>query len=181
MPESDFDESAWRERVREYRSEKDAFLATDPDSPIPEDDRDAFDGLPYFSLDTKARVVARLQWVQDPETVELPANRGPGIEYERVGTLGFSYGGDHHVLTAYRAPSADELLVPFRDATSGDETAKTGRYVTMSVDDVETGADVALDFNLAYHPFCVYDDDYVSALPPENNELAVAIRAGERL
>lgn len=182
MTAADFDESAWRERVLAYREDKDEFLATDEESPVPTADRETFSGLDYFDLDTAARVVARFQWVRDPETVELPTNRGPDIEYERVATLGFDYDGDIRVLAAYRAPSADDLLVPFHDETNGDETASTGRYVTLSVDEsVETGDDVVVDFNLAYHPFCVYDDSYVSALPPEENELDVAIRAGERL
>ncbi|UWG47668.1 DUF1684 family protein [Halanaeroarchaeum sp. HSR-CO] len=181
MPESELDEDAWQNRLQEYRSQKDAYLSTDEESPIPADERDSFDGLSYFSLDPAARVIARLQWVRDPETVELPANRGPDIEYERVATLGFTYEGDHHVLAAFRAPNVDDLLVPFHDRTNGEETARQGRYVTLSLEDVETGDDVVLDFNLAYHPFCVYDDEYLVALPPEENELDVAVRAGERL
>ncbi|MFW6003340.1 MAG: DUF1684 domain-containing protein [Halanaeroarchaeum sp.] len=181
MPEPDFDRDAWRDRIQEYRSQKDVFLATDGESPIPEDERSSFDGLSYFSLDPSARVTARLQWVRDPETVELPANRGPDIEYERVATLGFTYEADHHVLAAFRAPSVDDLLVPFRDETNGGETARVGRYLTVSLEDVETGDDVVLDFNLAYHPFSVYDEEFLVALPPEENELDVAVRAGERL
>lgn len=181
MTEDDFDESAWGERIRTYRAEKDQFFATTDDSPISADERDDFDGLSYFPLDPAARVIARFQQVRDPETVHLSANRGPDIEYDRVATLGFSFGGDHRVLAAFRAPSAEDLLVPFHDDTNGDETARTGRYVTLAIDDAETGDDVVLDFNLAYHPFCVYDDTYLAALPPEENELDVAIRAGERL
>ncbi|MFW5924075.1 MAG: DUF1684 domain-containing protein [archaeon] len=181
MTDADFDESDWRERIRAHRREKDEFLASDSSSPVPRDEREEFHGLTYFSLDPDARVVARLQWVREPETVELPANRGPDIEYDRVATLGFTFAGDHHVLAGFRAPSADDVLVPFHDETNGDETAETGRYVTLSIDDVETGENVALDFNLAYHPFYVYDENYVGVRPPEENDLDVAVRAGERL
>lgn len=180
MPEPDFDEDAWRERIRTFRSEKDEFFSEDPDSPIPSEERAGFEGLAYFDLDPSARIAARLQWVRDPDTVELPTNRGPGIEFERVATLGFHYDGTHRVLAAFRAPGADDVLVPFHDATNGDETETTGRYLTLTLDDVETGDTVVFDFNLAYHPFCAYDDSYVSALPPEENELDCAIRAGER-
>jgi len=181
MPEADFDEAAWRERVVEYRREKDAYFADDTDAPIPDADREGFDGLSYYLSDPSFRRVARLQWAQRPEPIALPANRGPDIEYERVATLGFRLDGDHHVLAGFRAPGTTDLVVPFTDETNGAETASEGRYVSLAVDDVETGADVVLDFNLAYHPFCVYDDEYVSVLAPDENDLGVAVRAGERL
>lgn len=179
MRDPDFDESAWRERIRQRRNQKDEHLATAPESPFADDG--TFDGLSYFDPDPSFRVVARLQWVAEPRDVELPTNRGPPFEYERVATLGFSLDGAGDVLAAFRAPGTDDLLVPFTDETNGDETAETGRYLTLSVADVETGDDVALDFNLAYHPYCVYDDAFVSALPPDENSLGVAVRAGERL
>ncbi|MFB6125053.1 MAG: DUF1684 domain-containing protein [Halanaeroarchaeum sp.] len=180
MPESEFDESAWRERVQAYRREKDDFFATDEDSPLPAERREDFEGLAYFDLDPNYRVVARLQAVRDPEAVELPTNRGPDVEFERVATLGFSLHGDHHVLAAFRTPGQRDLLVPFNDETNGTETARDGRYLALEVGDLATGMDVVVDFNLAYHPFCVYDEDYVAALPPEENELSIAVRAGER-
>ncbi|MFB6070290.1 MAG: DUF1684 domain-containing protein [Halanaeroarchaeum sp.] len=180
MVGDDFDESDWRDSVVEYREEKDAFLGGE-DSPLPDERRADFDGLVYFDPDPSYRVVARLQWVRDPETVALPANRGPDIEYERVATLGFSLHDEHHVLAAFRAPGQEDLLVPFADETNGTETARDGRYVALSLGDVETGDDVVLDFNLAYHPFCVYDDEFLAVLPPEENELPIAVRAGERL
>lgn len=181
MREPDFDETAWRERVRKRRVEKDEYLSNDAESPFRGDAVGEFDGLSYFSPDPSFRVVARLQWVAEPTAVELPANRGPPIEYDRVATLGFSLRDEAHVLTAFRAPGTDDLLVPFSDETNGDASAETGRYLTLDVNDAETGDDVVLDFNLAYHPYCVYDDGFVSVLPPEKNSLDVAVRAGERL
>lgn len=181
MREPDFDESAWRERIRDRRAEKDEYLANAADSPFADDGSQAFDGLSYFAPDPAFRVVARLQWVAEPTPVELPTNRGPPIEYDRVATLGFSLRDEAHVLTAFRATGTDDLLVPFTDETNGDETADTGRYLTLEVEDAETGDDVVLDFNLAYHPYCVYDDGFVSVLPPDKNALDVAVRAGERL
>ncbi|MFB6094482.1 MAG: DUF1684 domain-containing protein [Halanaeroarchaeum sp.] len=176
MPDPDFDEAAWRERLEAFRAEKDAHLADAEFSPVDGD----FAGLTYFDPAPGARRSARLQWVRSPETVRLPANRGPDLEFERVATLGFET-DDHHVVTAYRAPEAEDLLVPFTDETNGVETASEGRYLALSVDDAETGDRVALDFNFAYHPFSVYDDSYVSVLPPEENHLPMPIKAGERL
>jgi uncharacterized protein (DUF1684 family) len=43
------------------------------------------------------------------------------------------------------------------------------------------GAEVTVDFNLAYSPFCAYSDTFSCPLPPEENWLGTAIRAGERV
>ena len=39
----------------------------------------------------------------------------------------------------------------------------------------------AIDFNLAYHPSCVYDARHSCPLTPAENRLPVRIEAGERL
>jgi hypothetical protein len=39
---------------------------------------------------------------------------------------------------------------------------------------------VELDFNKAYNPYCAYNETYSCPLPPAENLLDVAIRAGEK-
>jgi uncharacterized protein (DUF1684 family) len=68
--------------------------------------------------------------------------------------------------------------VPFADATSGTETYGAGRYLDIEREDDGT---YSLDFNLAYHPSCVYDVKFSCPLTPAENRLRVPIRAGERL
>jgi uncharacterized protein (DUF1684 family) len=70
------------------------------------------------------------------------------------------------------------LFVPFGDLTSGSETYGGGRYLELE----RTSTTLYdLDFNRAYHPFCVFNIAYVCPVPPPENRLNVAIRAGERL
>lgn len=180
MTDEGFDESAWRERIRRHRAEKDAFLGTDPDSPIPEAEREGFDGLAYFDPDPSYRVIGRYEAVSDPSTVELGATDGPDLQYERVGSVGFDMGGDHHVLRVYRAAGVEDAFVPFRDGTNGQETWEHGRYLSLDLDPSVSQTRVVVDFNLAYHPFSVHSDTYVSAIPPTENTLALDVRAGER-
>ncbi|GGL30736.1 hypothetical protein GCM10009037_13080 [Halarchaeum grantii] len=180
MPEQDFDEPAWRERIEEYRAEKDEFLAEHPQSPIPPEERDDFDGLDYYAPDPKYRVVARIQEPSEIEEVELETTSGPDRTYERVATLGFTLEDEHHVLEAYAAPSQEGLFVPFTDATSGEETYGKGRYLELDVETFETGDDVAVDFNTAYSPFCAYNEGFACVIPPEKNHVSVPVRAGER-
>lgn len=80
-----------------------------------------------------------------------------------------------------REPEDETLLVPFRDKTTGQETYRQGRYMDLHPSEpLADGDTVELDFNLAYTPFCAFDDAFVCPLPPEENWLSVAVRAGER-
>ena len=70
-----------------------------------------------------------------------------------------------------------QLFVPFTDGTSGNETYGGGRYLDLQP--TATGAYV-VDFNRAYHPYCVYDPSFVCPVPPEANRLRVRVRSRAR-
>src|SRR4029079_18751444 len=94
--------------------------------------------------------------------------------------LTFDLGGESRSLTGYTFDSGDDesLVVPFLDATSGSETYGAGRYLDLEPEDDGT---YTLDFNLAYHPSCVYDPRFSCPLTPAENRLPVRVAAGERL
>ncbi len=99
----------------------------------------------------------------------------------KVGTLGFTLGQTSYKLTAFADmddPTMKRLFVPFGDLTNNVETYGGGRY--LDLDRTPTGL-YDLDFNRAYHPYCVYNSTYDCPVPPRENRLAVAIPAGERL
>lgn len=68
--------------------------------------------------------------------------------------------------------------MPFRDATAGTETYGAGRYLEPRalIDD----RTLLLDFNYAHNPYCAYGPEWRCPIPPDENHLAVPIRAGER-
>lgn len=175
------DGPGWVRRLEEHRAAKDEFFATDAGSPIPEAERRDFEGLSYFPPDDAFRLDGRFERFEEPETVSLGATSGPDMEFERVGSVGITLDGELHVLRAYRAPGVTDVLVPFRDGTNGTETWQHGRYLSLVVSSERGPTELVVDFNLAYHPFCIYNADVVSAIPPTENELPVPIRAGERL
>jgi len=178
--DENFDEADWRERVREFRAEKDDFFASHDQSPIPPGDREGFDGLDYFPPDPEFRVAARYSTASDTEPVELETTKGPAAEYARAAVLGFDLGGDHHTLTAFHVEGEETLFVPFTDATNDHETYHRGRYLDVDPGDAADGDRIALDFNLAYNPFCAYSDNFACALPPRDNHVPVRVEAGER-
>jgi len=63
----------------------------------------------------------------------------------------------------------------FRDATTGHESYEVGRYVSVE----RVGDEVVLDFNRAYNPSCALSPFYNCPIPPRENHLRIAIRAGE--
>lgn len=179
-----FDESAWREELTGHRAEKDRFFREHRQSPLPRDAREGFDGLAYYEPDPDFRVAATVEPVDDEGTIAIETTAGTEIEYERVAGLTFGLAGAERRLIAYRRAEdgEDGLFVPFRDATAGEETYGAGRYMEFELDGtLEPGATVALDFNLAYHPFCAYNDAFACPLPPAENRLDARVTAGERL
>ncbi|MFC6723187.1 DUF1684 domain-containing protein [Halobium palmae] len=177
------DEEEWEITLVSHRQEKDAFFGDHPQSPIPPEERDAFDGLDYFDPDPSYRVTATARAHDDPEPVEMETTASAPVRYLRVVTFEFELDGTETSLAAYRQePDEETLFVPFGDATNGEETYERGRYMEFEpTRDLETGDEVVLDFNLAYTPFCAYTDTFSCPIPPEENHLPVAVRAGERV
>ncbi len=66
--------------------------------------------------------------------------------------------------------------MPSRDVTSGMEAHGAARY--LDVAPAEDGR-VDVDVDLAYNPYCAYDDAFCRPLPPPDNWLAVPLGAGE--
>jgi uncharacterized protein (DUF1684 family) len=97
--------------------------------------------------------------------------------------LRFDLGGAKHRLTAYRLAGSDgsvneSLFVPFLDGSTGTESYGAGRYLDLEPEDDGTWT---LDFNLAYHPSCVWDPRFSCPLTPAENRLAIRVEAGEKL
>ena len=108
----------------------------------------------------------------------VSTSRGTRQIFNRVGYFELPIGGASIRVNAYQSAERDEptLFVPFRDATSGNESYGAARYLDM---EVEHDDEYAVDFNYAYNPYCAYSEDYVCPLPPRENWLGAPLRAGE--
>ena len=166
----------------QVRRVRDRFFKESPQSPIPERDRGQFQGLDYYPIDPALRFQLKLVRYPIPVRVRLETNTGEIRDGLRYGYFEFRAEGQVCRLQAYRMEdSADSgkpyLFIPFRDATSGKETYGAGRYLDLPEN---TSGTYNLDFNRAYNPSCAYGDGYSCPLPPQENRLEVAIRAGEK-
>ena len=181
--EHDSEPVDYADAVEAFRRDKDEFFKTGARSPVPVDQRATFEGIPYFPVDEALRfedLTLQPYTGSEPSHFQIPTSDGQLRPAHRAGTFEFELGGEPRHLTAYVLNDGDPayLFVPFLDATSGTETYGAGRYLDLEPEDDGT---YALDFNLAYHPSCVYDVIYSCPLTPAENRLPDRIEAGERL
>jgi uncharacterized protein (DUF1684 family) len=161
--------------IESDRVQKDHFFRGSPHSPIM--DRVNFTGLDYYPPNPDFRYTLPLQRAGKPEPLTFQTSTGPERTYYRIGTVQFEVEGQAAQLAIYKSNGHDDLFLPFRDATSANETYGAGRY--LEPQDLG-GGQLLVDFNLCYNPFCAYSDAYSCPLPPFENHLKVAIRAGEK-
>jgi uncharacterized protein len=169
--------------IEQFRAEKDASFRANAGSPIPEAERKSFTGLLYYPVDQRLRIDAlRLEPYggSEPSNFQIPTSDGRLRPAHRAGVLSFDIADERLTLTGYTFDAGDDesLFVPFLDGTSGSETYGAGRYLDL---EPEADGTYTLDFNLAYHPSCVYDARFSCPLTPAENRLPIRIEAGERL
>jgi uncharacterized protein (DUF1684 family) len=168
----------YAEEVLSWRKEKDDFLKEEG-SPIPDHEKGRFLGLRYFPPDKKLKLDVKLLHYQDPVVVTMITSKGTQQRFYKSGYFQFEVNGERVRLEAFRSAEREDnhLFVPFRDDTSGKESYGAARYIDLNIREDDK---YVLDFNYAYNPYCAYNDGYVCPLPPKENWLTVAIRAGEK-
>jgi len=154
-----------------------AIIVFDPRSPH----FAGYKGLQWFPVDPAYRYLLPLTPNPEPDTVIILSTRGNRRRAVRVGWFDFRVRGQACRLHATRllepGVGENDFSVLFRDATTGRESYPVGRYV-----DPERMPDgrYLLDFNLCYNPACAVSEHYNCPIPPKENVLKVAIRAGEK-
>lgn len=165
------------EAVHELRRAKDeAFQG--PRSPLPRERRSAFKGLSYYPVVPEARVRARFVPHDEPPTLPMQTSTGEARDYLNIGQFEFEWRGERLALQVYWTEGAGSLFLPFRDKTSGKDTYGAGRYLDIEWEGPD--AEYAVDFNLAYNPYCAYSEEFSCPFPPPQNWLQVPVEAGER-
>lgn len=169
---------SWESELSQFREGKDAFFQASEDSPIPRDERHLFLGLKYFVPDSKLRFETKLHKYERPSIVIMSTSKGTQQRFHWIGHFEIEINDRSVKIQAYMSAEREDsgVFVPFRDATSGKESYGSARYL-----DLEERPDdsYVVDFNYAYNPYCAYSEDYICPLPPKENWLDVAIRAGE--
>ncbi|HKV90638.1 MAG TPA: DUF1684 domain-containing protein [Thermoplasmata archaeon] len=166
--------------LKTERAMKDEFMARHPESPFVQNSIYDFRGLRYFPPDERLRLRATLERIPEPREAYLRTNRDGQAAMRWVGDLRFKVSGRTVRLRVYHAGEGvgTSVFVPFRDATSGRETYGPGRYLTLELNESD---EYELDFNRAFNPYCAYTEAYECGFPPAENDLPLAIPAGEKV
>lgn len=135
-----------------------------------------FKGQNWFPINESYSVPARLEAFPEPKELMVPNVLGGHFKMKSPGLLRFALQGQEYSLHPVLQDDGS-LFIIFRDASNSNETYSAGRflYADKAVDGKTT-----LDFNKAENPPCAFTPYATCPLPPEGNDLPVAIKAGEK-
>lgn len=155
------------------RGERIGIRVKDLDSPAVKNYR----GAEFFPLNPIYRVTAT--WIPSDgnKTVDVPNVLGDIIPTPVAGEARFKINGQDVSLQALGGDPQKGLFFIFKDLTSKTDTYPPGRF--LETEAVANGT-VVLDFNEAYNPPCAVTPYATCPLPPKENQLAIAIPAGEK-
>jgi uncharacterized protein (DUF1684 family) len=156
------------------RGERVGLRVKDPAAPT----RRHFRELTYFPYDPARRVRAQFVPYDPPKRQPMMDVTGAATVELCPGALVFTLDGHERRIDALADQEEGDLFLLFRDATSGTTTYGSGRYLHASLPDAV--GQVVLDFNFAYNPPCAFTAFATCQIPPRQNWLPVAIKAGEK-
>ena len=139
----------------------------------------------FFPVDEKYKVVASFKKLEDTVGFIMKTSGTKNPRYFRYGTIEFKLNDTTLKLTLYQSQQLmtdstykDYLFLPFTDLTSGEESYGGGRYLDPRLTEIKDGL-IIIDFNKVYNPYCAYSTGYNCPIPPRENYIPVAIKAGE--
>ena len=171
--------------ITHYQQTLNEEYADPKTSPLLPQDRKQFRRLPFYPIDVRYRIVAEFVRTPGSPPFAMPTSNPRRTIYEKYGEARVTINDTTYQLPIYQSHELratkkyrNHLFLPFTDLTSGDETYGGGRYLELTIPE---GDSITIDFNKAYHPYCAYNPKYACPIPPKENHLPIAIRAGVRL
>jgi uncharacterized protein (DUF1684 family) len=163
--------------VLKIRKDKDENFVSSEESPIK--DKTQFKGLKYYPFNKDYIIEFVLEKAEKAKTVELKMTDGSTEKLILFGKIKGEIGGFSVSLTLYQHDNG-EFFLPFKDKTAPTETYGGGRFLDLPLTNVKNNR-LRVDFNLAYNPYCAYNEDFACPIPPAENTLPIRIEAGEKL
>ncbi len=174
---------SFEETLQHHRDQQAISMTSTAFGPLK---KDQIAYLNYFPANEKLVVSAKVEILPNESSFRMPTYDGTSNEYKRYALLHFTLDNQPVTLTAYQSVSLfqnptyqNHLFVPFTDPSNGEQTYEGGRYLDLSIEDIKQNQ-LKIDFNKAYNPYCAYSNGYRCPQPPQENNLLIAIEAGEK-
>ena len=171
--------------VKKFQDELNKMYHSADHSPLSEKDRLAFKGHDFFEIDDKLRVTAKLVRTPDSESFAMKTSGHKTPTYKQYGIAHFEIDGKAYSLKLLKNQKflthpiyKNMLFLPYKDHTNGINTYGGGRYIDLKIPE---GDMIVIDFNQSYNPYCAYSDGYNCPIPPIENHIPIAIKAGIKL
>ena len=136
-----------------------------------------FLGVDYFPIDPTWRIEA--QWVPFEKPREVPIRNilGDVSPALILGKAVFTRDGHTCELLPIQEAPDDVLFFVISDLTSGNQTYEAARFLYAAP---PSDGKVVLDFNKTQNPPCAFTPFATCPLPPKENQMKIAVIAGEK-
>ena len=171
------DQANYENEVLQHRLDRDMRMRDADRTVLDASTRRRFEGLRYYKVDPAYRFEVPLQRTATRDTLRVQQYKGDPVNKVVLGEVAIPLADTTRLLVFHEPGLDDEVWVPFRDPTNGNETYPSGRYINAPLRDDST---VVVDFNKAFNPYCDYNPNYVCPLPPRENTVPVPVEAGEK-
>jgi len=175
---------SYAEQIAKHREAYKQDFIKDERAPLKKSD---LQNLHFYDADSTYKIFATIALLKNEKVFKMPAFNGSSSNYYRYAHVNFVLDEKKIQMTLYRSVALsnnplykDHLFLPFTDETNNKETYGGGRYIDLDAKEIVDNH-IEIDFNKAYNPYCAFSEGYRCPVPPEENDLQLAIKAGEKL
>ena len=168
--------------LTDYQKQVNNYFKDASVSPLNTKDLKNFKGLDFFEFDSLYVVYAKILKTPESTPFKMKTTTNIPADYRKYGKLIFNLFDEQYTLTAYENLDylneegyENYLFLPFLDQTNGFETYGGGRYIDLYLYDNDS---ILIDFNRAYNPNCVYDENFSCPIVPRENILNIRVESG---
>ena len=168
--------------LTEYQRQVNNYFKDASVSPLKPKDLKNFQGLDFFEFDSIYVVKAKIEETKESLPFKMKTTTDIPADVRKYADLFFQITDKEFELSVYENLQFDGvegyenyLFLPFLDNTNGNETYGGGRYLDLLLNGTDS---IIIDFNKAYNPKCVYDENFSCPIVPKKNFLNTRIEAG---
>jgi len=168
--------------LTEYQRQVNNYFKDASVSPLKPKDLKNFQGLDFFEFDSIYVVKAKIEETKESLPFKIETTTDIPADVRKYADLFFQISEREFELSVYENLEYEGvegyenyLFLPFLDETNENETYGGGRYLDLFLNGTDS---IIIDFNKAYNPKCVYDENFSCPIVPRKNFLNIRIEAG---